>query len=138
MAGSNRAGSAAKQVSKEYWSICSFKQLRPTANFRTFWQIFRPFCAQAIVKRLACTGDLWKRLLSPEWDAGIDHYAGIAAIVLSVVAHRVERRAPPPVNNVDLIARIAAGAHRPDHVVEVGRIDVIIDHDGPAVVVGAG
>src|SRR5262249_227098 len=45
---------------------------------------------------------------------------------------------PPPLNNVDLIARIAARAHRPDHVVEVARIDVIIDHDGPAVVVGAG
>jgi len=57
--------------------------------------------------------------------------------VLSVVAHRIERRTPAPVNDVDLIAWIAARAHRPNHVVEVGRIDVIVDHDGPAVVVGA-
>src|SRR5215831_8824649 len=30
----------------------------PRRILETFWQIFRPFCAQAIVKRLACTGDL--------------------------------------------------------------------------------
>src|SRR5262249_36766565 len=100
--------------------------------------IFSPFCAQAIVKRLACTRDLWKRLLSPEWDASIDHDAGIAAVVLSVVAHRVERRTPAPMNDIDLIARVAARAHRPYHVFEVGRSDVIVAHDGPAVVVGPG
>src|SRR5262245_17497436 len=65
-----------------------------TRILESFWQIFSPFCAQTIVKRLACTGDLWKRLFSAEWDASIDHDAGIAAVVLSVVAHRVERRTP--------------------------------------------
>ena len=58
--------------------------------------------------------------------------------LLGVVAHRIERRAPAAVDDVDLIARVAARAHRPDHVVEVGRVDVVVDHDGPAIVVGAG
>src|SRR5262245_44950076 len=138
MAGSNRAGSAAKSKYRRSIGVYAVaNNYDPRRILESFWQIFSPFCAQAIVKRLACTGDLWKRLLSPEWDASIDHDAGIAAVVLSVVAHRVERRTPAPMNDIDLIARIAARAHRPDYVVEVGRIDVIVDHDGPAVVVGA-
>src|SRR4051812_43910641 len=88
------------------------RESRSALILESFWQIFSPFCAQAIVKRLACTGDLWKRLLSAEWDASIDHDAGIAAVVLGVVAHRVERGTPAPMNDVDLIARVAARAHR--------------------------
>ncbi len=58
--------------------------------------------------------------------------------VLGVVAHRIERRTPAAMDDVDLVARIAARAHRPHHVIEVGRVDVVVHHDGPAVVVGAG
>src|SRR6516164_676366 len=53
-------------------------------------------------------------------------------------ALRVQRRTPTAMNDVDLIARIAAGAHRPYNVVEVGRVDVVVHNDRPAIVVGAG
>src|SRR5262245_66330560 len=91
-------------------------------------QILRPLCADALVERLARTGDDRKGLLAPERDAGVDDHARIAPVGLGVVAHRVERRAPPAVDDVDLIARIAARAHRPDHVAEVGWIDAAVPY----------
>src|SRR4029079_17228306 len=41
-------------------------------------------------------------------------------------------------DNVELIARIAARAHGPDAIIHVRGVDVIIHHDGPAVAVGTG
>src|SRR5262249_17986990 len=48
-----------------------------------------------------------------------------------------ERRTPAAVDDIHLVARIAACAHCPDHVADICRIDVVIHDDGPAVVVGA-
>src|SRR5262249_6918573 len=70
--------------------------------------------------------------------AGVDHDARIAPVGFGVVAHRVESRAPTAVDDVDLLARVAACAHRPDHIIDVGRVDIVVHHDGPAVAVGAG
>src|SRR5262249_61011884 len=89
-------------------------------------QLLPPFRLDAIVERLARARHDRERLLPPEWDAGVDDHARVATVGVAVVAHRVERRAPAAVDDVDLLARIAARAHRPDHVVEVGRIDVLV------------
>src|SRR5262245_54045593 len=102
------------------------------------WQFLRPLRPDAVVERPAGAGDVRKRLPAPERNAGVDHHARVASIDVAVIAHRIERRAPATVDDVDLVARIAARAHRPDHVVEVGRVDVVVDDDGPAVAIGAG
>src|SRR5262245_28865858 len=101
-------------------------------------QVCRPFRLDAVVERLARAGDDREGLLAAERDAGVDHDPRIATVGVAVVAHRVERRAPAAVDDVDLVARVAARAHGPDHVVEVGGIDVLVDDDGPAVAIGAG
>src|SRR5262249_6950004 len=77
-------------------------------------------------------------LLSPERDAGINDDTRIAPVGLGIVAHWIERRAPAAVDDVQLIARIATRAHGPDHIIEVGWIDVIVDDDGPAIVISPG
>jgi Bcr/CflA subfamily drug resistance transporter len=97
-------------------------------------QILRPLRADALVQRLAGARDGRERLLAPERNAGVDDDARIAPVVGGVVAHRIERRRPAAADDVHALARIAARAHRPDHVVvHVGRVDVVVDHDGPAV-----
>src|SRR5262249_2085705 len=55
-------------------------------------QILRPLCSDAVVERLARTGDDRKALLAPERDAGVGDHARIAPVGLGVVAHRVERQ----------------------------------------------
>ena len=39
---------------------------------------------------------------------------------------------------IDAILRSAPSTHGPDHVIEVGGVDIVIDHDHPAVGIGAG
>ena len=41
---------------------------------------------------------------------------------------RIERRRPGVAHDVDLLGRLAARGDRPHHVVEVGGIDVLVDH----------
>src|SRR6185503_3450727 len=45
---------------------------------------------------------------------------------------RVERAAPVAPDEVDVLGGIAARAHRPQHLVEVGGIDVVVHHDHEA------
>src|SRR5262245_997135 len=89
-------------------------------NLKPLRQILRPLCADSVVERLARTGDGREGFFAPPWDAGVDDHPRIAPVGLGVVAHRVERRAPSAVDDIDLIARIAARAHRPDNVGKVG------------------
>src|SRR4029077_4679052 len=101
-------------------------------------QLVRPLCPHARVELLAGARDGWKRPLSIEWNTSVDDDAGIALVIDVVIAHRIERRAPAAMDDIDLNTRIAAGAHRPDDVVDVGRIDVLIHDNGPTITVGAG
>src|SRR5262249_31164322 len=101
----------------------------PSSALEALLQIRRPRCPDALGERLDRTGDDREGLLAPERDAGVDDHARIAPVGLGVVAHRVERRAPSAVDDIDLIARIAARAHGPDHVAEVGRVDVVVHDD---------
>src|SRR5262249_51186294 len=47
-------------------------------------------------------------------------------------------RAPAAAQDFDAFARVEARAHRPHHLVHVGGIDVVIDHDHDPVGIGAG
>src|ERR1700748_1810786 len=44
--------------------------------------------------------------------AGVDDDAGVARVLVAV-RHRIERGAPAAAQNLDVLARIEAGAHRP-------------------------
>src|SRR4029079_2946530 len=65
-------------------------------------QVLAPLRPHPVVERLAGARDLRERLLTPERHAGVDHDARIAPVFLGVVAHRVERRAPASMDDVDL------------------------------------
>src|SRR5262249_2346130 len=45
---------------------------------------------------------------------------------------RIERARPGALDVLDIGYRIATGRHRPDHIIEIGRIDVGVDHHDPA------
>src|SRR5262245_50436471 len=62
-----------------------------------------------------------------EWPAGIDDGARIGRACL--VEHGIERSAPGAAHEFDVVGRVAARAHRPHHVEQVGRIDILVDHD---------
>src|SRR2546423_14571021 len=56
------------------------------------------------------------------------------------VARQIQRialRGPRLVDDVDVGRRLEARAHRPEHLVEVAGVDVLVDHDGPFARVGA-
>src|SRR3954467_13318804 len=42
---------------------------------------------------------------------------------------RIGRRRPDAAHDVDGLARIATGGHRPDHVLEVSDVHVLVDND---------
>src|SRR5712692_5238477 len=74
-------------------------------------------------------------LQSLERPAGIDDGARIGRALL--VEQRIERAGPRAAHELDVIDGIAARAHRPHHVEQVGRVDVVIDHDHEAAEIGA-
>ena len=51
---------------------------------------------------------------------------------------RIERPTPRPRNDVDRLSRLAAGAHGPEHLLEIHHVDIVVDHDGVAPEIGAG
>src|SRR5262245_4912360 len=69
-----------------------------------------------------------------EWPAGIDDGARIGRACL--VEHGIERSAPGAAHEFDVVGRVAARAHRPHHVEQVGRIDILVDHDDEAPEIG--
>src|SRR5204863_1579923 len=68
--------------------------------------------------------------------AGIDQAARIPRRAFR--QPRIERAAPGAAYDVDVLGRIAARAHRPDHFLEVGRIDIVVHHHDKAAEIGAG
>src|SRR5439155_10738498 len=52
--------------------------------------------------------------------------------------HRIERARPAAALDVDAGFRIAARGKRPDDVVDAGRIDIVVDDDGEAILIAAG
>src|SRR3954468_8875016 len=103
----------------------------------SFRQLVAELGPHQILDFLAGAHHDWERIAAAEWLARVDEDAGIARIFFAV-GHRVERRRPAAAQNLHALARIAARAHCPDHLVHVGGIDVVIDHHDKAVDVSAG
>src|SRR5579883_1005677 len=76
-------------------------------------------------------------VLPGEGPHGVEDRAavGVILVVALVQRHaRVEGRAPGAVHNLDVPGRIDARLHRPQHLLEVAGIDVLVyDHHQPAV-----
>ena len=52
--------------------------------------------------------------------------------------HRIEGTRPAAALNVDAAFRIAASRKRPDDIIDAGRIDIVVHHDGKAILIPAG
>src|SRR5258705_4047605 len=52
--------------------------------------------------------------------------------------HRIERARPAAALDIDAVYRIAASRRRPDDVIDAGRIDIVVDDDGEAILITAG
>src|SRR5207244_11739075 len=89
-------------------------------------QMLCPLGGHAGIELLACAGDDRERVSPRERPACVDHDAGVAPVSLAVITHGVEGGAPSAADDLDVLAHIAAGAHRPDDIVDVGGIDIVV------------
>src|SRR5437879_6178224 len=93
--------------------------------------LFRPlfyFRARRVHRRKVCA--------PLEWPGRVDDRARVVALPILRYT-RVERSTPRALDDVDRFDRIRAGAHRPDNVVQVHHVDVVVDHDHVAAEVRA-
>src|SRR5579884_1586968 len=90
--------------------------------------------AAALRARLGDAGELVPPLPG---SGGVDDRARVEA-PLPGGDDRIERPAPAAPQDVDIPLRIAAGADRPHHVLQVHHIDVVVDDDHEAAEVRAG
>src|SRR5258706_8263198 len=95
----------------------------------------RPFLHDLILELRTGFRDARKLVLPSPRPASIDHRP--IALIGRPAQDRVQRRAPEIVDDLDALRRIAACRHRPDHVMQIGGIDVLIDDDHPAAGVNA-
>ncbi len=70
--------------------------------------------------------------------AGIDQHLGAIGPPLGLELAGIEPGRPGVAQGVDVLGRVAARAQRPHHLVEVGRVDVVVHGDDPLGVVGRG
>ena len=52
--------------------------------------------------------------------------------------HRIEGARPAAALDVDPAFRIAASRKRPDNIIDAGRIDIVVDDDGKAILIPSG
>src|SRR6516162_6482370 len=109
----------------------------PAAERLSARQNARPFGTDAGIEFLARARHDRKGVAPRPRLTGIDDDACIARIV-AAIGHGIEHRAPAPAQDFDAFARFEARAHRPYHLVHVGGIDVVVDHDHDPVGIGAG
>src|SRR5262245_39209336 len=69
--------------------------------------------------------------------AGVDQCLGAVGPLLRRVLCRIQPSAPGITQDVDVIDRIAATAHRPNNLIHVGGIDVLVDGNDPLSVIRA-
>src|SRR5258706_6992226 len=88
-----------------------------------FFPLFADLACQFRTERVD-----WRKAVAPRVGAAgvenrpaVDEIAGIALIGMH---RRIERRAPATVDDTDRSLGVAAGRHRPDHVLHVWRIDI--------------
>src|SRR6516165_2135475 len=109
----------------------------PAAERLSARQNARPFGTDAGIEFLARARHDRKGVAPRPRLTGIDDDACIARIV-AAIGHGIEHRAPAAAQDFDAFARFEARAHRPYHLVHVGGIDVVVDHDHDPVGIGAG
>src|SRR6516164_706938 len=109
----------------------------PAAERLSARQNMRPFGTDAGIEFLARARDDRKGVAPRPRPTGIDDDARIARIVVAI-GHGIEHRAPATAQDFDAFARLEARAHRPHHLIHVGGIDVVVDHDHDPVGIGAG
>src|SRR5262245_52765740 len=75
----------------------------------------------------------FRKLIAPgEWPASIDQHttdSQVAGLPPSRRKPRIEIRGPGVANNIDRSRRVDSRTHRPQDLVEIGRIDVLIHSD---------
>src|SRR3974390_815809 len=90
-----------------------------------------------IVNLLAQRGALGKHWQMAVLLTGIDECLRAVGPLLRRGLCRIQPGAPRVAQDVDVIDRIAAARHRPDHLVHVGWVDVFVHRDDPFGVIGA-
>src|SRR5262245_33038905 len=70
--------------------------------------------------------------------AGVDEHLGTVRPSLERKPAGIEPGRPGVAQDVDVFRRMAARAQRPKHVVDFGRVDVLVDDNDPFRVVGGG
>ncbi len=84
----------------------------------------------------------WKLFFPGERPYGIKNRSSIGMIFVVAFLRRhtrIERRRPAAVDNIDVRRRVDPCHHRPEHFLDIRRVDVFIDdHDVPAVAIGGG
>src|SRR5438552_8597429 len=83
-------------------------------------------------------GDFGKLALPLIGPARFDHRARIQQYLRVRMNHRIEGARPAAALDVDAGFRIAARGKGPDDIVDTGRIDIIVDDDGEAILIAAG
>src|SRR6516225_6822061 len=71
--------------------------------------------------------------------AGVDHGTAVGIVACRLgrrLDPRIERRRPGIVNNIDRSGRIGAGNQRPDDLLQVRHVDIIVDNDGITAAIG--
>src|ERR687892_1297748 len=63
--------------------------------------------------------------------ARIDKRLGAVGALFRWILRRVKPGAPSVAQNIDVVNRVATAAHRPNHLIHVGWIDIFVDRDDP-------
>src|SRR5437016_8197350 len=113
---------------------CAFMAVLPRLLLSLLQLIleFLPHLAAQLVRGLYHRREILEHLEGP---AGVDDRARVPGDALRQT--RIERPAPGAAQDVDVLGRVAARAHRPEDLVEVRRVDVVVDDHHEAAEVGA-
>src|SRR6266404_7587725 len=119
-----------------YFFFFFFLMIRrpPRSTLFPYTTLFRflPHLAAQLVGRLYHRRKVLEHFERP---AGVDDGARVPGHAFGKT--RIERPAPGAAQDVDVLGRVAARAHRPQHLVEVRRVDVVVDDHHEAAEVGA-
>src|SRR5260370_12414447 len=70
--------------------------------------------------------------------AGVDRRPRAMALLVALADHGIQRTTPAPAHNLDVLLGIGASRERPQHVVGIGGIDIVVHHNCVASQISAG
>src|SRR5579864_4926651 len=91
-------------------------------------QDFAPLCFHRATHFSARLGDRRKFVDPLVGPAAIDYRARGVALFVALADHRIQRAAPTAAYNFDILLGVGACAERPEYIIRVGGIDVVV-HD---------